>query len=234
MDLDENRCLGDMTDTDHHRREFASHRGPADNVAGEHVRRRRPHGAAPHRNPTQSSGAPARAPHPESGEERGRARAPALTSTGAAARPVAVDAHHLEHVRLVVDLAIVVHLRVQDHLVDLVLGQLLAHVGHRMPPMCQADLPSLLGVEDLEHLDELPLRGHPRPLLHHQGEELLEVHRALALQVEAVDHLLQLGLRRVLAQRAHQRAELVRADPPVLVAVEVLEPLRELGDQLLA
>ncbi|RNF11225.1 hypothetical protein TcG_09241, partial [Trypanosoma cruzi] len=54
----------------------------------------------------------------------------------------------------------------------------------------------------------------------------------LPVLVHLVDHVLQLRLRRVLAQRAHHRAELLRRDGAIAVLVEQREGLLELGDLL--
>ena len=45
----------------------------------------------------------------------------------------------------------------------------------------------------------------------HQRQELGEVNGAVSIGVDLVDHVLQLGLRRVLAQRAHHGAQLLLA-----------------------
>jgi hypothetical protein len=57
--------------------------------------------------------------------------------------------------------------------------------------------------------------------------------RQLTVGVDLVDHVLELGLGRVLAQRPHDGAQLLGRDGAVAVLVEQREGLLELGDLLL-
>ena len=54
----------------------------------------------------------------------------------------------------------------------------------------------------------------------HHGEELGEVDRPVAVGVHLVDHVLQLGLGRVLSERAHHRSQFLRRDRAVAVLVK--------------
>ena len=87
-------------------------------------------------------------------------------------------------------------------------------------------------VEDAEGLLELLLGVGVLHLAGHEGAELGEVNGAVAVGVDLVDHVLQLGLGRVLAERAHDGAELLGGDGAVAVLVEEGERLLELGDLL--
>ena len=71
------------------------------------------------------------------------------------------------------------------------------------------------GTEDARKGDAAHLH-----LSRHEGQELREVDGAVAVDVDLVDHVLELSLRRVLAERSHHRAELARGDGPIAVLVE--------------
>ena len=70
-------------------------------------------------------------------------------------------------------------------------------------------------------------------LARHHGEELREVNGAVAVGVDLVDHVLELSLSRVLAEGAHDGAELLGGDGAITVLVEEGEGLLELSDLLL-
>merc|ERR1719199_2199718 len=141
--------------------------------------------------------------------------------------------HHDLDELLVVDLAVAVNVRLADHLVTLLVGELLAEVGHDVAELGGGDEPVAVLVEHLEGLDDLLLGVSVLHLASHHGEELGEVDGAVAVGIDLVDHVLQLGLSGVLAQRAHDRAQLLGGDGAVTVLVEQRERLLELGDLLL-
>ena len=60
-----------------------------------------------------------------------------------------------------------------------------------------------------------------------------EVDGAGAVDIDLVDHVLELGLGRVLAEGAHDGAELLGGDGAITVLVEEGESLLELRDLLL-
>merc|ERR1719181_1347302 len=141
--------------------------------------------------------------------------------------------HHDLDELLVVDLAVTVNVRLADHLVDLLVGELLAEVGHDVAKLSRRDEAVAVLVEDAEGLLELLLGVRVLHLAGHQGAELREVNGAVAVGIDLVDHVLQLRLGRVLAERAHDGAELLGGDRAVTVLVEEGEGLLELGDLLL-
>merc|ERR1711924_206524 len=124
----------------------------------------------------------------------------------------AVDAYLLGHhdldELLVVDLAVTVNIGLADHLVDLLVGQLLAEVGHDVAELSRGDEAVAVLVEHAEGLLELLLGVGVLHLARHQGAELGEVNGAVAVSVDLVDHVLKLGLGGVLAQGAHHGAKL--------------------------
>mmetsp|Transcript_54403 Transcript_54403/g.161653 ORF Transcript_54403/g.161653 Transcript_54403/m.161653 type:complete len:210 (+) Transcript_54403:166-795(+) len=141
--------------------------------------------------------------------------------------------HHDLDELLVVDLAVTVNVRLADHLVDLLVSQLLAEVGHDVAELSRRDEAVAVLVEDTEGLLELLLGVGVLHLARHERAELGEVNGAVAVGVDLVDHVLQLGLGRVLAERAHHGAKLLGGDGAVTVLVEQREGLLELGDLLL-
>merc|ERR1712107_207103 len=82
--------------------------------------------------------------------------------------------HHLDEL-LIVDLAIAIHVRLPDHLIDLLISKLLAKIRHDVTQLGGTDKSIAITVEHLECLDELLLRVCVLHLSCHQGQELREV-----------------------------------------------------------
>jgi hypothetical protein len=99
-----------------------------------------------------------------------------------------------------------------DHLVDLVVGELLADAGHDVSKLSGGDEAVVVAVEDLESLADLLLGVGVLHLARHHGEELGKVNGAVVVGIDLVDHVLQLRLGGVLAERAHHSAELLSGD----------------------
>ena len=95
--------------------------------------------------------------------------------------------------------------------------QILTEIGHNMPQLRGADVSVAIAVEDLEGLLDLLLAVRVAHLARHHREEFGEVNRAVPVRVDLVDHVLQLSLRRVLAQRTHDGAQLARRDRTVAI-----------------
>merc|ERR1712146_661042 len=68
--------------------------------------------------------------------------------------------HHHLHELFVVDLAVTVHVGLSNHLVNLLVRELLPEVGHHVAQLGGADEAVAVAVEDLERLDQLLLRAH--------------------------------------------------------------------------
>lgn len=73
-------------------------------------------------------------------------------------------------------------------------------VGHDMPQLCRADIAIAVLVKHLERLLDLLLTICVPHLARHHGEKLGEVDRAVAVGVDLIDHVLELGLGRILTQ----------------------------------
>eukprot|EP01084_Bolivina_argentea_P181929 314162_1 len=139
--------------------------------------------------------------------------------------------HHLDEL-LVVDLAVTVDVGLADHLVDLLVGELLAEVRHDVAELSSGDETVAVLVENAESLLDLLLGVGVLHLAGHQGQELGEINRAAAVLVDLVDHVLELSLSGVLAEGAHDGAELLGRDGAIAVLVEQGEGLLELADLL--
>merc|ERR1711879_941671 len=63
--------------------------------------------------------------------------------------------HHHLHELLVIDLPITVHICLSDHLIDLLIRELLTQVGHHMTQLSRADEAVAIAVENLEGLNQL-------------------------------------------------------------------------------
>ena len=77
-------------------------------------------------------------------------------------------------------------------------------------------------VEDLEGLEDLLLGVGVLHLAGHHGEELGEVDGAVAVGVDLVDHVHELGLGGVLAQGSHDGAKLLGGDGACRVMMMVM------------
>merc|ERR1712100_267667 len=140
--------------------------------------------------------------------------------------------HHHPDELLVVDLSVTVDVSLSDHLVDLLVSELLTEGGHDLPQLGGRDELVSISVEDLEGLAELLLGVGVLDLSGHQREELGEIDGTVAVGVDLVDHVLELGLRGVLAEGPHDGAQLLGGDGSVAVLVEEGKRLLELLDLL--
>jgi len=140
--------------------------------------------------------------------------------------------HHRDEL-FVVDLTVAVNVGLPDHLVDLLISQLLSQVGHDVPQLGGGDEAVAVLVEDTEGLPDLLFAVGVLHLARHHGQELGEVDCAIAVGIDLVDHVLQLCLCGVLSQGAHDRAQLLGGDGAISVLVEQGEGLLELCDLLL-
>merc|ERR1712199_141159 len=141
--------------------------------------------------------------------------------------------HHDLDELLVVDLAVTVNVGLAEHLIDLLVGELLAEVGHDVAQLGSGDEAVAVLVEDLEGLLDLLLGVRVLHLAGHEGEELGEIDGAVAVSVDLVDHVLELSLSGVLAQGAHDGAKLLGGDGAIAILVEEGECLLELSDLFL-
>ena len=122
----------------------------------------------------------------------------------------------------VIDLSVSVDVSLSDHLVDLFVGQLLAEVRHDVPELGRRDEAVAVLVEDAEGFPDLLLGVGVFHLAGHHGEELGEVDGAVAVGVDLVDHVHELGLGGVLAQGSHDGAKLLGGDGACWVMMVVV------------
>mmetsp|Transcript_17193 Transcript_17193/g.43122 ORF Transcript_17193/g.43122 Transcript_17193/m.43122 type:complete len:228 (+) Transcript_17193:318-1001(+) len=147
--------------------------------------------------------------------------------------PSGLGEHHVDEL-LVVDLPITIHICLTNHLLNLLFRELLAQVGHHVPELSSRDVAVAILIEHTEGLLQLVLVVCVLHLAGHEHEELWEIDGAVAISVHLVDHVLQLGLSGVLAQGAHDGAQLFRGDGAISVLVEQSEGLLEFGNLLLS
>ncbi len=135
--------------------------------------------------------------------------------------------HHLDEF-LVVDLAITIDISLADHLVHLLVSELLAEVGHDVSQLGGGDESVTVLVEHLECLKDLLLRVSVLHLTGHHGQELGEINGAVAICIDLVDHVSELGLGGVLSKGSHDGSKLLGGDGAITVLVEEGERLLEL------
>merc|ERR1719152_309675 len=100
--------------------------------------------------------------------------------------------HHDLDELLVVNLAVTVNVSLADHLIDLLVGELLAKVGHDVAELSRRDEAVAILVEDTERLLEL-LLGRVLAERAHDGAKLLGGDGAIAVLVEEGEGLLELS-----------------------------------------
>ncbi|KAI6776161.1 hypothetical protein HG530_000106 [Fusarium avenaceum] len=105
--------------------------------------------------------------------------------------------------QLTVDSAITVLVSLSNHLINLIIGELLADRGHDVSEFSSGNETVVITIENLESLTDLLLRVS---VLHLAGHH---IDGAVVVGVDLVDHVLQLRLGGVLAERAHNGAELL-------------------------
>merc|ERR1719506_895979 len=145
---------------------------------------------------------------------------------------VSLLGHHHLHELLVVDLTISIDICLTDHLVNLLICQLLAQVGHDVTQLSSRDKPVAIAVKDLEGFNELLLRVCVLHLTCHERQELREVNGSVTISVDLVDHILELSLGRVLTKGTHDCAQLLGGDGAIAILVEEGEGLLELSNLL--
>lgn len=80
----------------------------------------------------------------------------------------------------VIDLSVAINVSLADHLVDLLIGELLPEVGHDVAQLGGRYEPVAVLVEDAERFADLLLAVGVLHLARHHREELGEVYRAVA------------------------------------------------------
>lgn len=132
---------------------------------------------------------------------------------------------------LTVDPSITILVGLPDHLINLVVGQLLSNRGHDVTELSGGDKAVVITVENLESLSDLLFGVSVLHLAGHHGEELCtgasvecyrviepcgrltgEVDGAVVVSVDLVDHVLKLRLAGVLAEGSHDSAQLLGGD----------------------
>merc|ERR1740123_284322 len=97
--------------------------------------------------------------------------------------------HHHLYELLVIDLAIPVYVCLADHLIDLLICELLPKIGHHMAELGRTDEAIAVAIEDLERFDQLLLCVCILHLPCHQRQELWKIDRAVPVGVDLIDHV---------------------------------------------
>merc|ERR1719460_2553787 len=131
-----------------------------------------------------------------------------------------------------VDLAIAITVGLVDHVLELlivdVLTELLSHAGE----VAERDLVGVVVIEELEHLLDVLAGVLLAHLGGHHHEELGELNGAVAVVVDIGDHLLQLLVLDLEAEGAHGGLELTDVDHAGGIGVEEGEGLADLIELL--
>ncbi|KAK8957619.1 hypothetical protein KSP39_PZI001215 [Platanthera zijinensis] len=108
--------------------------------------------------------------------------------------------HHEFDKLLVVDLSITINISFADHLINLLICQLLSKVCHDMAKLGSRDEPILILVKHPEGLLELLLRVCILHFAGHEVEEFWEVNCPIAICIHFINHVLQLRFSWILTQ----------------------------------
>ena len=111
--------------------------------------------------------------------------------------------HHDFDKLLIVDLPVTVNICLANHLVNLLVGQLLAEIGHHMAELCSRDETVLILVKHAEGLLQLLLRISVFHLARHEVQEFWEINGTIPISINLVYHVLQLSLSWVLPKWPH-------------------------------
>merc|ERR1719272_1178843 len=136
--------------------------------------------------------------------------------------------HHDLDKLFVVNLSVTIDISLTDHLIDFLVGELLAKVGHDVTKLSSGDETVAILVENLEGLLGIGVLH----LASHQVEELWEIDGSGAISINLVDHVLELSLSWVLAEGTHDGSKLLGGNGTITILVEQGECLLELGDLL--
>merc|ERR1712117_338101 len=141
--------------------------------------------------------------------------------------------HHHSDELLVVDVTITIDISLSDHLIDLLVSELLSEVSYDVTELSSRDETVTITIEDLEGLDKLLLSISVLHLTGHEGEELWEINGSVTISIDLIDHILELSLSWVLSERSHDSSELFGGDGTITVLIEEGESLLEFSDLLL-
>merc|ERR1719440_477608 len=129
---------------------------------------------------------------------------------------------------LLVDLAVAVAVGLIDHLLQLLVGHILAELLGDALEVLERDLAGLVVVEEAEGLQDLLPRVLLAHLRGHHLQELIEVDRARAVLVDVRNHLFDLLLLRLEAERTHRHLQLLGVDGARTVGIKEVERLADL------
>ena len=87
----------------------------------------------------------------------------------------------------VIDLSIAIEVGLLNHLVNLLVCQLLPHLGHHIPQLCRGDEAIAVLVKDTKCVISVLLAGAVRHLPGHLVDELRELYSAVAIGVLRVN-----------------------------------------------
>merc|ERR1719183_2668062 len=127
-----------------------------------------------------------------------------------------------------VDLAIAITVSLVDHVLELLIIDVLAQLLSNASEVAEGDLVGGVVVEQLEHLLDVLAGVLLAHLARHHLEELVELDGAVAIVVNVGDHLLELLVLDLEAESAHSSLELADIDGTRCIVVEEAECLADL------
>merc|ERR1712007_277760 len=164
------------------------------------------------------------------------------TSASTNSLEVVVGGHVLEEVALLlhdavelvdVDLAIAITVGLVDHVLELLIVDVLTELLSNTGQVAEGDLVGVVVIKELEHLLDVLAGVLLAHLASHHLEELAELDGAVAVAIDVSDHLLQLLVLDLEAKGTHGGLQLTDVDHAGGISVEEGERLADLVELLL-
>merc|ERR1712046_403589 len=127
-----------------------------------------------------------------------------------------------------VDLAIAITISLVDHVLELLIVDVLTELLSNTGEVAEGDLVGVVVIEELEHLLDVLACVLLTHLASHHLEKLGELDGAVSVVVDVGDHLLELLVLNLEAEGTHGGLELADVDGAGLVTVEEVEGLTDL------
>merc|ERR1712205_287127 len=132
-----------------------------------------------------------------------------------------------------VDLTIAITVSLVDHVLELLIVDVLAELLSNTGKVAEGDLVGVVVVEEHEHLLDVLAGVLLAHLASHHLEELAELDGAVAIAIDVSDHLLELLVLDLEAKGTHGSLELTDVDHAGGISVEEGERLADLVELLL-
>jgi len=130
--------------------------------------------------------------------------------------------HELDEL-LIVDTSVTILINLLDHSIKLILSQDLPETLHNTTKLIQRDSSTTVMIKNLERALHLSFEIHILGRSRHHLAEFFEINGTVAIRVDLVDHVFDLGFSGVLAEGFHDLVELLDGDGSISIGVKECE-----------